>query len=153
MVLLLVDYVFFKCPKGRNIPQAPLEGCTNMPVPSALSPSEGCTNMPVFYALSPSEGCTNMPVPSALSPSEGCTNMPVPSALSPSKNSVSKEYPRTKPYIYSCFLPSSFAAERQEYARRSRASEEVMRDRMLEARELVEEEKIVKRELTSGTSI
>ena len=83
-------------------------------------------------------------------PLEGCTNMPVPSIHS---SPATKKYPRTKPYICSCFLSSSYAAERQEYARRSRASEEVMRDRMLEARELVEEEKIVKRELTSGTSI
>ena len=36
------------------------------------------------------------------------------------------------------------------YARRSRASEEVMRDRMLEARSLVEEEKTSKKELGYG---
>lgn len=41
-------------------------------------------------------------------------------------------------------------AERQEYARRSRASEEVMRDQMLEAKSKVDEERIVKRELTYG---
>ena len=41
-------------------------------------------------------------------------------------------------------------AERQQYARRSRASEEVMRDQMLEAKGLVEEERSIKRELTYG---
>jgi len=43
--------------------------------------------------------------------------------------------------------------ERQQYARRSRASEEVMRDRMQEARQLVEEEKITKRELSYGVYV
>ena len=42
------------------------------------------------------------------------------------------------------------AAERQEHARHSRASEEVMRDRMLEAKSTVEEERVSKRELTNG---
>jgi len=46
-----------------------------------------------------------------------------------------------------------FSAERQQYARRSRASEEVMRDRMQEARQLVEEEKITKRELSYGVYV
>lgn len=41
-------------------------------------------------------------------------------------------------------------AERQEYARRSRASEEVMRDQMMEAKSKVDEEKVMKRELTYG---
>lgn len=41
-------------------------------------------------------------------------------------------------------------AERQEYARRSRASEEVMRDQMLEAKSKVDEERVMKRELTYG---
>lgn len=41
-------------------------------------------------------------------------------------------------------------AERQEYARRSRASEEVMRDQMLEAKSKVDEERTIKRELTYG---
>ena len=43
-------------------------------------------------------------------------------------------------------------AERQEYARRSRASEEVMRDRMIEAKSQVDEERTIKRELTYGKS-
>ena len=41
-------------------------------------------------------------------------------------------------------------AERQQYARRSRASEEVMRDQMLEAKSKVDEERTIKRELTYG---
>ena len=41
-------------------------------------------------------------------------------------------------------------AERQEYARRSRASEEVMRDQMQEAKTMVEEERVTKREITFG---
>ena len=41
-------------------------------------------------------------------------------------------------------------AERQEYARRSRASEEVMRDQMLEAKSKVDKERVIKRELTYG---
>ena len=44
-------------------------------------------------------------------------------------------------------------AERQEYARRSRASEEVMRDQMQEAKTMVEEERVTKRELTYGLFI
>lgn len=44
-------------------------------------------------------------------------------------------------------------AERQEYARRSRASEEVMRDQMLEAKTKVDEERVTKRELTYGQCI
>ena len=42
------------------------------------------------------------------------------------------------------------SAERKEYARQSRASEEVMRDRVLEIKEVVEEEKVSKREITNG---
>ena len=47
-------------------------------------------------------------------------------------------------------LPLSYPAERQEYARRSRASEEVMRDRMVEAKSMIDEEKISKKELSYG---
>ena len=45
---------------------------------------------------------------------------------------------------------SIHTAERQEYARRSRASEEVMREKMMEARSMVDEEKLTKKELSSG---
>ena len=44
-------------------------------------------------------------------------------------------------------------AERQAYARRSRASEEVMRDRVTEARSMVEEERVSKKELGYGASV
>ncbi len=62
-------------------------------------------------------------------------------------------------YVYACMYASAQllsgllpyrAAERHEYARRSRASEEVMRDRMTEAKSLVDEEKLSKRELSFG---
>lgn len=44
-------------------------------------------------------------------------------------------------------------AERQEYARRSRASEELMRDQMQEAKIMVEEERVTKREITYGKPV
>ena len=48
------------------------------------------------------------------------------------------------------YIFSSLLAERKEYARQSRASEEVMRDRVMEIKEVVEEEKVSKREITTG---
>ena len=48
------------------------------------------------------------------------------------------------------YIFSSLLAERKEYARQSRASEEVMRDRVMEIKEVVEEEKVSKREITNG---
>ena len=41
-------------------------------------------------------------------------------------------------------------AERQAYARRSRAAEEVMRDRVIEAKTMVLEEKLSKKEISYG---
>ncbi len=41
-------------------------------------------------------------------------------------------------------------AERQEYARRSHASQEVMREKMMEAQSMVDEEKITKKEISYG---
>ena len=41
-------------------------------------------------------------------------------------------------------------AERQTYARRTRAAEEVMKDKMIEAKAMVQEEKLNKREITYG---
>ena len=43
-----------------------------------------------------------------------------------------------------------FTAERQAFARRARASEEVMRERMMDAKTMVQEEKLSKREITYG---
>ena len=42
-------------------------------------------------------------------------------------------------------------AERKEYARQSRASEEVMRERVEEVKEMVHEEQISKREIANGS--
>ena len=52
--------------------------------------------------------------------------------------------------LMTCFL---LAAERQAYARRSRASEEMMKDRMLEAKSQMQEEKLSKREITYGETV
>ena len=61
--------------------------------------------------------------------------------------SVEDMYRRTAQEVHSL---KERLAERQEYARRSRAAEEVMRDQMLEAKSKVDEEKVIKRELTYG---
>ena len=47
------------------------------------------------------------------------------------------------------FSPSC-EAERKEYARQSRASEEVMRVRVAEVKDMVHEEQISKKEIASG---
>ena len=44
------------------------------------------------------------------------------------------------------------AAERKEYARQSRASEEVMRERVQEVREMVHEEQISKKDIAEGNN-
>ena len=46
-----------------------------------------------------------------------------------------------------------FAAERKEYARQSRASEDVMRERVEEVKDIVHEEQISKKEIANGMSI
>ena len=61
--------------------------------------------------------------------------------------SVEERYKRSAQEVYSL---KERLAERQEYARRSRASEEVMRDQMMEAKTMVNEERTIKRELTCG---
>ena len=61
--------------------------------------------------------------------------------------SVEEMYKRSAQEVHSL---KERLAERQEYARRSRASEEVMRDQMLEAKSKVDEERTIKRELTYG---
>ena len=61
--------------------------------------------------------------------------------------SVEEMYKRSAQEVHSL---KERLAERQEYARRSRASEEVMRDHMLDAKTKVDEERIIKRELTFG---
>ena len=59
---------------------------------------------------------------------------------------------------YRCYSDSRFpfstltTVERHEYARRSHASEKAMRDRMMEAKTLVEEERVSKREFATGQS-
>lgn len=55
-------------------------------------------------------------------------------------------------HTFSLFLlfSSSGEAERKEYARQSRASEEVMRVRVAEVRDMVHEEQISKKEIASG---
>ena len=45
-----------------------------------------------------------------------------------------------------------YAAERKEYARQSRASEEVMRERVQEVREMVHEEQISKKDIAEGNN-
>lgn len=47
-------------------------------------------------------------------------------------------------------LSPSCEAERKEYARQSRASEEVMRVRVAEVKDMVHEEQISKKEIASG---
>ena len=44
-------------------------------------------------------------------------------------------------------------AERKEYARQSRASEDVMRERVEEVREIVHEEQISKKDISDGNCI
>jgi hypothetical protein len=44
-------------------------------------------------------------------------------------------------------------AERKEYARQSRASEEVMRERVQEVREIVHEEQINKKDIAEGNNV
>ncbi len=60
---------------------------------------------------------------------------------------------RVRAYVFACVFTSTqtvHAAERHEYARRSRASEEVMRDRMSESKSLLDEERLSKKELSYG---
>ncbi len=44
-------------------------------------------------------------------------------------------------------------AERQVFARRAKASEEVMKERMSDAKVMVQEEKLSKREITYGKTL
>lgn len=46
--------------------------------------------------------------------------------------------------------PHSYAAEQQQYARRSKAHEQAMKERLLEAKSAIEEEKLSKRDITCG---
>ena len=55
----------------------------------------------------------------------------------------------TLDYYCTCDI-HTHTAERQAYARRSRASEEVMREKMLEAKTMVDEEKHMMREISGG---
>ena len=49
-----------------------------------------------------------------------------------------------------CKHVPTHTAERQAYARRSRASEDVMREKMLEAKTRVDEEKLMMRDISGG---
>ena len=54
--------------------------------------------------------------------------------------------------VYVCVCVCVCVAERKEYARQSRASEEVMRERVSEVRDMVQEEQISKREIANGNT-
>ena len=57
-------------------------------------------------------------------------------------------------YVYVSLSPppplSLSQAERKEYARQSRAGEDVMRERVEEVREMVHEEQVSKKEIANG---
>ena len=52
--------------------------------------------------------------------------------------------------LHLCHSHLTYIAEHQELARRSRASEELMKEQVVEAKAIVEEEKLCKREVAFG---